>query len=70
MVTVNSMKASLAFLLLALIARADTGEFLVTDHGAKGDNAFDNAPVINALIAKFGASGGTNILGSGRRGTK
>jgi len=41
------------------------GEYLVTDYGAKGDNAFDNAPIINGLIAKFGASGGTIIIPPG-----
>ena len=46
-------------------ARGDTGEFLITDHGAKGDNAFDNAPVINGLLAKFGAAGGTILIPEG-----
>lgn len=51
--------------LAAAFARADTGEFLITDHGAKGDNVRDNAPVINSLIAKFGASGGTILIPEG-----
>ena len=38
------------------------GEYLITDYGAKGDNAFDNAPVINNLIAKFGSSGGSIVI--------
>lgn len=41
------------------------GEYLITDYGAKGDNAFDNAPVINSLIAKFGSSGGTILIPAG-----
>jgi parallel beta-helix repeat protein len=61
----RSLTAFLAFLTLASSSIADTGEFLITDHGAKGDNAFDNAPIINGLIAKFGASGGTIVIPEG-----
>jgi hypothetical protein len=55
----------IAFLAIAITARSDTGEFLITDHGAKGDNAFDNAPIINGLIAKFGGTGGTILIPEG-----
>src|SRR5438128_1767171 len=64
------MKVGFAVLVLTaavgLSARAQMqGEYLVTDYGAKGDNAFDNAPIINSLIAKFGSSGGTIIIPPG-----
>ena len=46
-------------------ARPEQGEYLITDFGAKGDNVFDNAPIINALIQKFGASGGSILIPAG-----
>ena len=60
--------ASVAAVVIASVIclrAADTGEFLITDHGAKGNNSFDNAPVINALLAKFGSSGGTIVIPAG-----
>lgn len=51
-----------ALLLIAPGLSADEGVFLITDHGARGDNAFDNAPVINQLIGKFGPEGGTILV--------
>ena len=56
--------AGLVLLLPASLYGAD-GEFLITDFGAKGDNGFDNAPIINSLIAGFGASGGTILVPAG-----
>jgi hypothetical protein len=46
-------------------ASATEGEYLITDHGARGDNAFDNAPLINSLIAGFGPEGGTILIPAG-----
>ena len=46
-------------------AHGTEGEYLITDHGAKGDDAFDNAPVINALISGFGPEGGTILVPAG-----
>ncbi len=59
--------AAIPLLLLAAFtsARATEGEYLITDHGAKGDNATDNAPVINALIDGFGPEGGTIVIPAG-----
>lgn len=60
------MKPLLTLLLFTLAsAHATEGEYLITDHGAKGDNAFDNAPVINGLIAGFGQEGGTILIPAG-----
>ena len=62
------MKRPLAFLLLLLgftSAHATEGVYLITDHGAKGDNAFDNAPILNALISGFGPEGGTILVPAG-----
>ena len=41
------------------------GEFLVTNHGARGDGAFDNAPVINGLIEQLPATGGSIVIPHG-----
>jgi|SRR5579862_3371755 len=64
------MKAVLAVLVLTAAASLPAhgqmlGEYLVTDYGAKGNNAFDNVPIINGLIARFGLSGGTIIIPPG-----
>src|SRR5437016_2973129 len=64
------MEAVLAVLVLTAAASLPAhgqmqGEYLVTDYGAKGNNAFDNAPIINGLIAKFGSSGGTIVIPPG-----
>lgn len=60
------MKCGLPFLLLSLSrVLATEGEYLITDHGAKGDNATDSAPVINALINSFGPEGGTILIPAG-----
>src|SRR5439155_14091119 len=63
------MKVGLAVLVLTAVARLACaqmqGEYLITDYGAKGDNSFDNAPVINSVIAKFGSSGGTILIPAG-----
>jgi hypothetical protein len=65
----NLKAITLTLLLTSLAcmpARAQVrGEFLITDHGARGDNHFDNGPVINGLIAKFGPAGGTIIVPAG-----
>jgi hypothetical protein len=54
-----------ALLLAFASAHASEGEYLITDHGAKGDNAYDNAPVINTLISSFGPEGGTILIPAG-----
>lgn len=60
------MKGPPALLLLvAASSWAAEGEHLITDHGARGDNTFDNAPLINALIAGFGPEGGTILVPAG-----
>lgn len=41
------------------------GEFLITNYGAKGDYAFDNAPIINDLIANLPDSGGSIVIPHG-----
>ena len=57
------MKRPLALVWLALAsAHASEGVYLITDHGAKGDNAFDNSPILNALISGFGPEGGTILV--------
>jgi hypothetical protein len=66
----HTLSRSISSLLCAFFAAlstacGDAGEFLITDHGAKGDNSFDNAPVINGLLAKFGAAGGTILIPEG-----
>lgn len=40
-------------------------EFLITDFGAVGNNAFDNAPVINGLIASLPPEGGVIVIPPG-----
>lgn len=65
-----NLKAIIISLFLASLACMPAhaqvrGEFLITDHGARGDNHFDNAPVINGLISKFGPAGGTIIVPAG-----
>lgn len=51
--------------LLAGVLHATEGAYLITDHGARGDNGFDNAPVINSLISRFGPEGGTIQIPAG-----
>ena len=41
------------------------GEYLITNHGAKGDGSFDNAPIINNLINGLPASGGSIVIPHG-----
>jgi len=41
------------------------GEFLITNHGAKGDGAFDNAPIINNLIDQLPNTGGSIVIPHG-----
>ena len=41
------------------------GEYLVTEHGAVGDGRFDNAPVLNRILANLPSSGGTLVLPHG-----
>lgn len=41
------------------------GEFLITNHGAKGDGTFDNAAVINNLINQLPNTGGSIVIPHG-----
>lgn len=57
--------ALLVSLILPTHGTADQGEYLITDHGAIGNDAFDNAPIINNLISKFGPEGGSILIPEG-----
>lgn len=57
-----------AILLLAAILPAHAqvrGEYLITNHGGKGDGAFDNAPLINSLIDQMPNIGGSIVIPHG-----
>lgn len=41
------------------------GEYLITNYGAKGDGAFDNAPIINELIGRISSKGGSIVIPHG-----
>lgn len=51
--------------LLPAVLHATQGTLLITDYGAKGDNFFDNAPILNSLISGFGPEGGTLLIPAG-----
>ena len=36
-----------------------SGQYLITDYGAVGNGKFDNAPIINGIISRLPAAGGT-----------
>ena len=56
----------LLILLASLPAFAQVrGEFLLTNHGGKGDGVFDNAPIINTLIAQLPETGGSIVIPHG-----
>ena len=57
-----------ALLLVAACIPADAqvrGEFLLTNHGGKGDGVFDNAPVLNTLIDQLPNTGGSIVIPHG-----
>ena len=41
------------------------GEYLITNHGARGDGSFDNAPIINDLINRLSNNGGSIVIPHG-----
>ena len=58
--------AALLFVVAATTAYAQVrGEFLITNYGAKGDGAFDNAPVINSLLDQMPNTGGSLVIPHG-----
>jgi hypothetical protein len=52
-------------LVAGMAAPLHAAEFLITDHGAVGNNSFDNAPVINNLINALPAEGGVIVIPAG-----
>lgn len=62
----KSLLTALLFLATGLSASAQVrGEFLLTNHGGKGDGVFDNAPLINSLIDQLPNSGGSIVIPHG-----
>src|SRR5437762_6893839 len=56
----------ITMLMGSVAARAQVrGEYLITNYGAKGDGAFDNAPIINSLINQLPNVGGSIVIPHG-----
>jgi hypothetical protein len=62
----NPILAALLLLATCFHAGAQVrGEFLLTNHGGKGDGVFDNAPLINSLIDQLPNTGGSIVIPHG-----
>jgi hypothetical protein len=60
-----ALAAVLVFAMTAPAFAQVRGEYLITNHGAKGDGSFDNAPIINNLINNLPNTGGSIVIPHG-----